>query len=404
MPERNDFSHVPDLFRDKVEKLFDINRQYSESYLKDIKLLSAYKAQHPTQIIVFKCSDGRLLVSRFAQMPLGFLETFRNLGGKFNWGWNALKKSFKALVRDGYIDFLECVKAQSIDEQLRLLVNRQNFLDSLQLPKHELLGQAEFSTLAIVTYHYSEGDNASRGCKASEFNIEESIKDAKGFRMNIQKAHEGSLHKVFAILFGLETDEDCFVLHGENGQKRNLGEYSEKVTDAELFKLIWELYPSMPLQMKLDLLPVLRGNINHVAEIRRSARPIEEMTHGEWILGICESRPAQSITVPNTAVLVGLLNPVLSKVIKIGLDVIKPNAEKGFLLLTAACYGGDETITSARQESKYYSRLGIEIASRYRAPDSGWSPELAKFMYPLPLLVNNETQLFEFIKPRRKSQ
>jgi hypothetical protein len=94
---------------------------------------------------------------------------------------------------------------------------------------------------------------------------------------------------------------------------------------------------------------------------------------------------------------------VLSKVIKIGLDVIKPNAEKGFLLLTAACYGGDETITSARQESKYYSRLGIEIASRYRAPDSGWSPELAKFMYPLPLLVNNETQLFEFIKPRRKS-
>ncbi|EKE19688.1 MAG: hypothetical protein ACD_8C00124G0037 [uncultured bacterium] len=407
----NIFSHIPVFFREKVEELFDINRQYSEKYLADLDSLDLYKAEHPTQVIVFKCSDGRLMVSRFAEMPLGFLETFRNLGGKFNWGWNGLNESVKGLIRDGYIKFLERRSLQSIDEQLRLMAKRQNLLDSLRCSEKnykqggntELLKQVEFSTLIICTYHFSRGDNKTRGCKASNFDIEQSIRDAKGFRMNIEKAYQGSRHKVFAIVFGMDTDDEFFVLHGENGQKRDLANQPENVSVGELFALICELYPSMSLQMKLDLLPILQGNIKHGSAIRKSKRPIEEMTHGEWILGICKSRPSESITVPNTAVLVGLLNPELSKVIRIGLDVIKPNAPKGFLLLTAACYGGDETETSARQEAKYYSRLAMEQASEYRSPDSGWYPELKKFMYPLPLLVNNETKLFEMIRPRKKN-
>lgn len=398
----NDFSHVPKFFRDKVERLFDINRQYSEEYCKQLLSLNLYKAMHPTQIIIFKCSDGRLLFSRFAQMPLGFLETFRNLGGKFHYGWLGLNESFKGMIRSGLIEYLERKRIQIFDERLRK--QQQEFLDGFKLSTYFnadhgaiLEGESDFATLAIVTYHFSEGDNETRGCKASGFNILQSIKDAKGFRMSLEKAHKGSLHKVFSIVIGLETDEDRIVIHGENGQVKDLGTIAQNASDYELFGLICKFYPSMPLQMKLDFLPVLSGNIQHIAKVRGSNRPIEEMTHQEWVLGICNSKAVESVTVPNTGVFVGLSHPVLSKAIRTGLDVIKPNISKGVLLLTAACYGGDDTESSARLQAKYYKRLGLEVANKH------WSaqPELINNLYPLPLLVNNETKLFEMLRPRK---
>lgn len=397
---RNDFSHIPPFFRQKVENLFEINRGYSARYLSQLTALEQYKKEHPTQMIIFKCSDGRLLFSRMTQMPLGFLKSFRNMGGKFNHGWEGLKNALKGMVLDSHLEYLKSAALQSKEESLRIASKQQEFLDLLELPADFLdsemrsakRGDFEIGncSLAIVTYHYSEGDNESRGCKASDFNKELSIANAKGFRMSLEKAYKNSSHKLIAIVMGIETDEDVLILHGENGQVCNLGTFSDVVPLRELFMLICLLYPSMPLQMKLDLLPVLHGNIRHIAEVRKTKRPIEEMTHGEWILGVCNSESADSITVPNTAVLVGLANPDMPKVIRIGLDVIKPNAEKGFLLLTAAPYGGDESKSTARQVAKYYSRLAQEQIDKHY-------PELKKFAYPLPLLVNRQTQLFELV-------
>ena len=92
----------------------------------------------------------------------------------------------------------------------------------------------------------------------------------------------------------------------------------------------------------------------------------------------------------------GLLNPVLSKVIKTGLDVVIPNAEKGVILFTAACHDEDETESSARQEAKYYSRQGREVAAKH-------CPDMVRFMYPLPLLVDRKTKLFKLIESRKKA-
>ena len=401
-------SQVPILFRQKVETLIDINSGYSTRYLNQLPQLEAYKREHPTKIIVFKCMDERILFSLFTQTPLGLLSNFRNLGGQFNFGWHSLQTTLKEVMNEAHQEHMGRLAHQAQAEMIQRSIARESFIDnylSLQkggssvinwaAEKHAAHTLCEICNdgnmgLAIVTYHCSETDNKHFGCAGSKCNKDKSIRDAKGFRMQMEKGCADWRCRIYSMLVGINTDTDGLMLHGENGQVRCLESLSENVTDNELFSIILELYPSMPMQIRFDLLSLMRGNIRHIAAVRKSQRPIEQMGHMGWALGIGRSRAYNWLHEPNTAILVGLFNPDLPKVIRKGIEVIKPNAKKGFILMTAAPYGKNNPKSFARQQAKYYSRLGQEQIKEYYH-------DLLPFMFPLRLLVSEETQLFEMI-------
>lgn len=397
---------VPEMFREKVESLVEINAEYSKRYLAQLPRLEEYKREHPTKVMVFKCMDGRILFSHFTKTPLGYLSNFRNLGGQFNFGWAHLQATFSDVVHEAHREHVERVTKQTQTEMHDRELMRRAFVNDLrasdsvsrQVVVHHPTDICDVcedgnAVLAIITYHFSEGANKLRGCAGSKCNKEKSLRDAKGFRMQIERACRDSqwLHKVVPIVIGIETDFETLVLHGENGQIRDLGILKEHVSDNELFSIINELYPSMPMVMKFDLLPILRGNVQHRAEVIRSQRPIEQLNHQEWVLGIGRSSAYEWLHRPNTAILIGLFNPDLPKVIRKGLRVIKKHNEKNdFLLVTAACFGAGNPKAFAKETVKYYNRLAEEQVKKYHK-------KLLPHIYSVKLLVNQETQLFEIL-------
>ena len=84
---------------DIVKFILDRNAAQSEAFTDPSAQLKRrlYRAQHPTEILVLKCMDGRLNLSLYTETPPGILQPFRNIGGKFDYGW----PFFQELIRDG---------------------------------------------------------------------------------------------------------------------------------------------------------------------------------------------------------------------------------------------------------------------------------------------------------------
>lgn len=113
-----------------VEHLVRFNKEGSRCFT-DEPAYSArrrYIAKHPTQVVMFKCMDGRLNVSTMTQMPVGILTPFRNIGGRFDLGWPLLKEAVKNLA-------------------------------------HFAEGRGS-RTLVMSSYHFSKGDVCRAGAKA----------------------------------------------------------------------------------------------------------------------------------------------------------------------------------------------------------------------------------------------
>ncbi|MEI8344126.1 MAG: hypothetical protein WCF93_04210 [Candidatus Moraniibacteriota bacterium] len=347
---------VPGIFQKKVERLIEINEAYAIQYFDQLLFLEEYKEKHPTRVVVFKCSDGRMLFAHFTGTPLGYLHNFRNLGGQFNFGWKGLQGAFNYHVKEAS--------------------NSNN------------------GCLSIVTYHYSKGD-VKRGCKANNFDKGVAIRGAERFVKQIRTAYKdiGYPANVYPVVVGVETDEDSLILHSENGDQEpvNLGDLNPIMSENELIQKIRVLFPGMSATMCVDFLPLIYNNIKHIAEVRKAKRPITELDHNEFVVGIGGSLSFDWFHIPNIAILVGQHNPNVERPIRSALEVIKPSAKKqGFILLAGASYGKHNPESFAFDEARYYSRLGQELVKQHH-------PELVEFMYPMRILLNTETQKFKVI-------
>ncbi|MGG6498479.1 UNVERIFIED_CONTAM: hypothetical protein NY603_36685, partial [Bacteroidetes bacterium 56_B9] len=75
-----------------------------------------------------------------------------------------------------------------------------------------------------------------------------------------------------------------------NGEALELASLGDTGRDA-LEPRLAALLPDMPAQMRHDLLPLLRGNLDHIAEIRNQTARRErllDIEHREWV--ICVGR------------------------------------------------------------------------------------------------------------------
>lgn len=315
----------------RIDWLFDLATLHGEAFRDPETQLARerYLALHPTAIAVLKCMDGRINIPVATQTPVGILMPFRNLGGMFDLGWPHLGE---------------------------VLANHV----------HRMVGSGR-RVLFLITYHYSKGD-PQRGCAGFRHDTDAAKRHA--YEIQAQMSHIfGGVHgTVYPLVCGFETDEDALIIHGANETQLNMASISPEAA-ASLEPRLAAILPDMPAQMRDDLLPLLRGNLEHIADVREQARQNQrhlDIEHREWM--VCLGRGFDFLHTPNVALIIGPYSPKLDEPVRTAATIIEANMragripDDGFLLLTSVPY--DEIgVDRARAElkSRFLSRFAGSV-------------------------------------------
>jgi hypothetical protein len=311
--------------RERIDWLFDLARRHSATFAAPESYLARkrYMAEHPTALMVLKCMDGRINIPVATRTPTGIIQPFRNLGGMFDLGWPHLGEVLTNHV-------------QSVVSTGR-------------------------RALMLITYHFSHGD-PRRGCAGFNFDTAAAIEHTYAIKRQVEHVFGGGHGTVYPIVCGFETDGDALILHGPDGGRLDASELSS--VDAEtLSPRVRALFPDMPAQICADILPLIVGNIEHIAVVRRAPRELD-IEHREWM--ICIGRGFDFLHMPNLALIIGPYSPNLDDPVRKAAAIIRDNMtarripDDGFLLLASSPY--DEVgMDRARAELK--SRFLCEFAA-----------------------------------------
>ncbi|MDD2883699.1 MAG: carboxysome shell carbonic anhydrase [Dechloromonas sp.] len=312
---------------ERVDWLFAHAARHAADYATPEATLTRqrYQARHPTAIAVLKCMDGRINIPVATGTPPGLIQPFRNLGGMFDLGWPHLGEVLAHYVH------------RQINEGRRVLL--------------------------MATYHFSRGD-PQRGCAGFNYDTGAALAATQTLRQQIEQVFGLGHRSVYPLICGFETDEDALILHGEHaGETLDLSTITP-ADQALLPARLAALCPDMPEQMGADLLPLLTGNLHHIAQIRQNARTLDT-EHREWI--ICLGRGFDFLHMPNLALIVGPYSPQLADPIGKAARIIASNMQAGripddgFLLLASSPY---EEIGSDRARAEMKARFLSQFAAQ----------------------------------------
>jgi hypothetical protein len=345
--------------QEQIEFLKKLNDEHSALYSNPGESLARklYRAKHPTEIAALKCMDGRIHIPVATNTPLGIIQPWRNIGGKFDMGWPHFQLDICNWVRYAVAQGRQC--------------------------------------LILVTYHYSRG-HKHRGCAGYDYDQELAFNETKKLKAQIERVF-GKDHKVvYPVLFGFETDLDAVILNGENGEQIDLSELKDG-NENDLRQILRRLYPDMSAVMLNDFLPLVVGNIAHIEEVRQSNRPLVDIEHREWVLAV--GRGFDWLHEPNTALIVGPYSPNLDVPIEKAAGIIKGNLEagrvdtEGFTLLCSAIYretSGVEPLL-AREKALFLERFASEVIGEKFS-------DFSELMNPLAVVVDMNTRKMYFVK------
>ncbi|MEO5362863.1 MAG: carboxysome shell carbonic anhydrase [Magnetococcus sp. DMHC-8] len=305
---------------ERIDWVFELAHHHGKTFRSSEAWLSRqrYLAEHPTAIAALKCMDGRINIPVATNTPTGILMPFRNLGGMFDLGWPHLGE----------------VLAHHV---LRMTSSGRR-------------------VLFLITYHWSKSD-PKRGCAGFNYDTEAAMAHTRAIRRQMAHIFGDGHSTVYPLVCGFETDEDALVIHGADDTLLNLAALSVDEA-ATLEPRLAVLLPDMPVQMRMDLLPLLRGNLEHVALVREQAQRHERqlsIEHREWM--ICLGRGFDFLHTPNLALIIGPYSPDLADPLRKAAAIIEGNMkagripDDGFLLLASVPY--DEMgVDRARAEIK----------------------------------------------------
>ena len=298
----NDIHHQP--IAERIDWLFDLARRHGETFRSPEAWLARqrYQAEHPTAIAVLKCMDGRINIAVATNTPTGILMPFRNLGGMFDLGWPHL--------------------GEVVAHHVQRMVG------------------AGRRVLFLITYHWSRG-NPKRGCAGFAYDTAAAIAYTQQIRRQMEHIFGSAHGTVYPLVCGFETDEEALTIHGNDGSVLDLAGLSMGEL-ATLEPRLAALLPDMTAQMQADLLPLLRGNLDHIADIRAQTAQRErelDIEHREWV--ICIGRGFDFLHTPNLALIIGPYSPDLAEPVRKAAGIIKSNMkagripDDGFLLLAS---------------------------------------------------------------------
>jgi hypothetical protein len=315
------------LIGERIAWLFELARRHSADFCSPDAYLARerYLAVHPTAIAVMKCMDGRINIPVATQTPPGLIQPFRNLGGMFDLGWPHLGEVLASHV-------------------------------------HKMVAAGR-QVLILITYHFSRGSR-TRGCAGFNFDTDAAIAHTLGIKEQVEHTFGAAHATVYPVVCGFETDEDAIILHGANGTSIDLAALGPG-DGAAVAQRLGPAFPDMPARMRDDLMPLLCGNLEHIAHVRQKPRTLD-VEHREWM--ICLGRGFDFLHMPNVALIIGPYGPDLADPIRKAAGIIGTNMRAGripadgFLLLASAPY--DEIgVDRARAElkSQFLARFAATV-------------------------------------------
>ncbi len=340
-----------------IDFLINRNREQSAIFSSpDVTLARRqYREIHPTEIAALKCMDGRLNLPFITHTPVGIIQPFRNIGGQFDLGW----PFFGELINDWV---------------------------------HYAISRGR-NCVILVTYHWSAGEQ-HRGCKGFAYDTDAARMYTEKLRKQVETVFGTAHAVVYPIQVGIETDSDALVLHGVKGQTLDMATLAKDTNNETLQAHLQQLYPDMQWQMLNDLLPLLQGNLAHIAQIHESHRPVTDAEHKEQILAV--GRGFDWLHLPNKALIIGPFSYNLAKPIATAAKILLDNLEagripkaEGVALLTSGAY---------RDEAGPEKHLAIEKAKSLRnlaqETITAEVPDLLPYLHTLSGVLNTNTRYF----------
>jgi hypothetical protein len=263
------------------QRILEINAQQSARFVADESARKRYLAQHPTMFSCIKCMDGRVHFPIMTKTPVGIIQPFRAIGGKFEIWWPSFLGRMRSWVEDAERS------------------GRRNAV--------------------FVTYHYSFSD-PHLGCAGWKY-------DTDAARIHAEQLAK-QLGYVFgeqmdALVAGVETDRDLLTLHGLKGDLS--GDILIGKTDEEIRNAIQETHPELLPQTREDLLPFLKGNAEQVAERDAKPRTPVEKAHNERIIAVGQG--FDWLAEANLALIINDADPNLAESIRVAGSLILKNLQ-----------------------------------------------------------------------------
>jgi len=339
-----------------IDFLLKINKEQSELFSNplSIKIRELYHQKHPTEILSFGCMDGRLNPSVIADIPLGIIKQFRELGGRFDLG----------------------------NPYLRILI--QDLAENA-------LSQGR-SVIIFVTYHFSQS-NPHLGCAGFGYDKKLAIEETSKLKMVFDQIFRGGVQTVYPILVGIETDKESLIFHDSLNNQRTFDISEHLFASLEEFaSLIKGFYPDLNQQGCLDLLPFFTGNQKYLKEeLRLSVLPVH--THKEFVLGV--GRGFSWINQIDIAFLIGPYRYNFQEAITRASLLLQENLvegripkEDGVLIMASGVYGRYKSV----EVDRHFAEEGARSMARFtQSVIQNSVPELWPSVNLLVGVVNKNT-------------
>ncbi len=303
-----------------------------------------YMSQHPTEILVFKCMDGRLHLTMMSELPTGAVDPYRNIAGKFDLGWPKLCTDIKAKVTEA------SAKGQRL--------------------------------LALCSYHYASGCR-ERGCRGMQYDTNAARGEAEKLATQFLDVFAGGARAaVIPLVMGIETDEEALIFeafHDDTDQltfslltsktslkRLDTRDFAARVPDAAaVLAAVTSLLPGVDRQLAKDLAPIVINNAKHIYERRQLNLPIIELDHKETVIAV--GTGFDWLHVPNKAFIIGPYDHLWPQHVATAASIVTPNvdlaANDGIVLITSA-YCSDQPGSYgwklAENTAKYYAKVSQE--------------------------------------------
>ncbi len=202
-----------------------------------------------------------------------------------------------------------------------LTLGSKLFANELEICSQRSLVQGK-KFLVIATYHLSAA-HQDKGCKAVHYDRDRAYSNALSLKNQIDTVFQRN--GVYAIVMGMETDTQTFILHDEKQTLCfELSSYRGKPFD-DIKDLVASSYPSFPLSVVNDLARLLYRNLN-----RSTVVPCDRLAYhsDHRAYGIGVGRGFESVH-ENQIVTVGLWGYEIDKAIAIAGKVLLENLEHG---------------------------------------------------------------------------
>lgn len=329
-----------------ASELLALNDQQSKLFIGSWRARALYRIDYPTEIAADKCMDGRVHLPKYTNTPLGIFYPFRNIGGKFDLGWPLFFDIVWAWYLYATSKGRRCIK--------------------------------------LVTYHFargSEGEDSEkvkhRGCKGHGYDTEA----AKAASLALKQQYDRRFKNqgLYAIQCGVDTDLEALVLHGENGEVLDLATCDLR-SEEEILTMLKSFYPQIPADVVKDLVPIVKGNIEHIAEVRASGKAPVDLEHKERVLAV--GTGFDWFHEPNLALIIGPYDANLANVIAAAAGILQENidqervkADDGLVLLTSTAFRkvGDPEINThdkmltdimhghCEDKAQFLTRFALEV-------------------------------------------